>query len=70
MHSYSDQLASVPGDNAGHAFDLNDPLEEQDNLHEGDYFPQFPVMFATIIVHVKMFHNLSTDNQHAIYIFL
>ena len=48
-----DKLASVPGDTAGYAFDLNDPQEEQDNLHTGDYFPQFTVMIATIILHVK-----------------
>ena len=48
-----DQLASVPGDTAGYAFDLNDPQEEQDNLHTGDYFPRFTVMIATIILHVK-----------------
>jgi hypothetical protein len=64
MHSYNDQLAFVPGDNAGHAFDLNDPQEEQDNLHIGDYFPQFPVMFATIIIHCKKFHNLFIEEHH------
>ena len=58
MHSHNHQL-SVPGDNVGHPFDLNDPQEgDQENLHAGDYFPQVQFIFATIIVHVKKFDNL------------
>jgi len=61
FHNY--QLPSVLGDNTGHPFDLNDPHEEdQENLHAGDYFPHVQVMFATIIVHMKRFHNQFTDN--------
>jgi hypothetical protein len=36
MQFCNHQLASVPGDNGGHPFDLNDPLEEEQNLHAGD----------------------------------
>jgi hypothetical protein len=28
IHSHNHHLASVPGDDVGHPFDLNDPLEE------------------------------------------
>jgi len=62
MQFSNHQHASVPGDNAGHPFDLNGPQEEEEeeeqNLHAGDYFSHVQVMFATIIVHVKKFHNL------------
>ena len=60
MQFSNQQLASVPSDNAGHPFDLNGPQEEEEeqNLHAGDYFSHIQVMFATIIVHVKKFHNL------------
>jgi len=60
MQFSNHQHASVPGDNAGHPFDLNDPHEEEEehNLHAGDYFSHVQVMFATLIVHVKKFHNL------------
>ena len=38
MQFSNQQLASVPGDNDGHPFDLNDPHEdEEQNLHAGDY---------------------------------
>jgi hypothetical protein len=36
MQFRNHQLACVPGDNGGHPFDLNDPLEEEQNLHVGD----------------------------------
>ena len=62
MQFSNHQHASVPGDNAGHPFDLNGPQEEEEeeeqNLHAGDYFSHVQVMFATIIVHVKKFDNL------------
>lgn len=63
MHSHNHHLASVPGDTAAHPFDLNEPLEAQENLHAGDYFPHVQVTFATIIAHVKGFIiNLLTIN--------
>ena len=38
MQFSNQQLASIPGDNDGHPFDLNDPHEEEEqNLHAGDY---------------------------------
>jgi len=38
MQFSNQQLASIPGDNDGHPFDLNDPHEEvEQNLHAGDY---------------------------------
>ena len=41
MQFSNQQLASVPGDNAGHPFVANDPHEEDpENLHAGGYFPQ------------------------------
>jgi hypothetical protein len=57
MHFSNQQHASVPGDNASHPFDLNEPQEEEENLHAGDYFSHVQVI-ATIIVHAKKFHNL------------
>jgi hypothetical protein len=70
MHSHNHHLASVPGDNDDHLFDLNDPLEDQENMHAGDYLAHVQVMFVTIIVHVKMFHHQFTHNQNTIYNFL
>jgi hypothetical protein len=63
MQFCNHQLASGPGDNAGHPFDLNDPQEEEEEeeqqiLHAGDYLSHVQVMFATIIVNVKKIHNL------------
>jgi len=38
MQFSNQQIASVPGDNAGHPFDLNDPHEEEEqNMHADDY---------------------------------
>jgi hypothetical protein len=68
MHSHNHHLASVPGDNAGHPFDLNDPPEEdQENMHACDHFPHVQAMFATIIINVESFNNQFTDNQHTTY---
>lgn len=47
-------FASVPDDNAGYPFDLNIPHEEDQEK------------FATIILLMKMFHNLFPDNEHTI----
>ena len=45
-------------------FDLNDPQEE-DNLHEGDYFHHFQDMLPILIVYAKMCHHPCTNNMHA-----
>jgi hypothetical protein len=49
MHSHYHQLPSVPGHNARHPFHLNDPQEEQENLHTGDYFPRAQVIILVFI---------------------
>jgi hypothetical protein len=49
MHSHYHQLPSVPGHNARHSFHLNDPQEEQENLHTGDYFPRAQVIILVFI---------------------
>jgi hypothetical protein len=62
MHSSNDKLPCVPGDS--HAFDFNGPQREQDDLYPGDYVPQFPLMFATIYVHVKKFKSIYSQSTH------